>query len=196
MSNKKIKTIELHIKNMTSTCCVRLLDIIFRENDITVNSLRLGYANVNYDYTKISKNKIIEIINTEGFEVIKSREEQIVEQTKIAVIELIHEMGNSNSIAQKAEYIVEKLGLNYRYLSKLFSKHEPLTLERYIILNKIEKIKRLIDGNEYTLSEIAYMMDYNSVQYLSNQFKKETNMTLSEYKDSDGSSKKALLDLY
>ena len=180
---------------MTSNCCIKLLNIIFKKNDIQVNTLRLGYANVTYDYTKISKNKIIEIVNNEGFEVLKNKEEQIVEQTKLAVIELIHEMSNANSIVQKAGYIVEKLGLNYRFLSKLFSKYEPVTLEKYIILNKVEKIKRLIDGEEYSLSEIAYMMDYNSVQYLSNQFKKETGMSLSEYKKSDRTSKKTLSEL-
>jgi AraC family transcriptional regulator len=99
------------------------------------------------------------------------------------VFELIYKMNNVNSIAQKSEYIVEKLGLNYRYISNLFSKYEPQTLEKYIIRHKIERIKQLIDENEYTLGEIAYMMDYSSVQYLSNQFKKETGMTVSEYKN-------------
>ncbi len=66
----------------------------------------------------------------------------------------------------------------------------------YIILNKIERIKELIDQEELTLSEIAFMMDYSSVQYLSNQFKHTTGMTVSEYKESDRSSKKSIDQLY
>ena len=105
-------------------------------------------------------------------------------------------MNNTDSIMRKSEYIVEKLSLNYRYLSKLFSTYESITLERYIILNKIEKIKELIDNEEYTLSELSYMMDYSSVQHLSNQFKKETGMSVTEYKQSNRSIRKPLEELY
>ncbi|HYX07107.1 MAG TPA: helix-turn-helix domain-containing protein, partial [Bacteroidales bacterium] len=70
-------------------------------------------------------------------------------------------------------------------LSRVFNAQEPITLEKYIIVNKIERIKELIDSNEYTLSEIAYMMDYSSVQYLSNQFRQITGISVTEYKHSD-----------
>jgi YesN/AraC family two-component response regulator len=69
-------------------------------------------------------------------------------------------------------------------MSKLFSKYEKTTLEKYIINQKINKAKELIKTDEYTLSEIAYMMDYSSVQHLSNQFKKITGQSVSEFKDS------------
>ena len=127
---------------------------------------------------------------------IKSREHKIIDQIKTAVIELIHHSNNVDSIVRKSEYLVEKLGLGYQQLSKLFSKHEDITLERYIILNKIERIKELIDSDEYSLSEIAYIMDYSSVQYLSNQFKKETGLSVSDYKKSDKSIKRTLDNLY
>jgi AraC-like DNA-binding protein len=86
--------------------------------------------------------------------------------------------------------------LSYQQLSKLFSKYEAVTLERYIILNKIERIKELIMQDEYTLSEIAYMMDYSSVQYLSNQFKKETGYSVTEYKKLGLNLKKPVENLY
>ncbi len=85
--------------------------------------------------------------------------------------------------------------MSYQQLSKMFSKHEDITLERYTILNKIERIKELIDQEEFTLSEIAYIMDYSSVQYLSNQFKKETGISVSDYKKSDKSIKRSLDNL-
>jgi len=86
--------------------------------------------------------------------------------------------------------------LSFQQISKLFSKHEPITLERYIILNKIERVKELILRDEYTLSEIAYLMDYSSVQYLSNQFKKETGFSVTDYKKEGMNLKKNLDELY
>jgi AraC-like DNA-binding protein len=105
-------------------------------------------------------------------------------------------MNNVDSIARKSDYLVEKTGLSYPYLSRIFSNHEHITLEKYIILNKIERIKELIDQEELTLSEIAFNMDYSSVQYLSNQFKQMTGMTVSDYKESDRSSKIPIDQLY
>ena len=181
---------------MISNCCIRTLKNDFEGNNIIVNEIRLGFANITYDPVEINERKIDSILAQSELSLIKSREQQIVEDIKIAVIELIHKMNNVNSIAKKSEYIVEKLGLNYRYLSKLFSKFEPITLERYIILNKIERIKSLIDEDEYSLSEISYMMDYSSVQYLSNQFKKETGYSVSDYKLQDKSERKPLTNLF
>jgi len=74
-------------------------------------------------------------------------------------------------------------------MSKVFSEHQHTTLEKYIIHQKVERIKHLIDSEEFTLSEISYMMDYSSVQYLSNQFKSITGITVSQYKESDRTSK-------
>ena len=187
---------KIYIKNMISNCCIRTLKNDFEGNNIIVNEIRLGFANITYDPVEINEKKIDSILAQSELSLIKSREQQIVEDIKIAVIELIHKMNNVNSIAKKSDYIVEKLGLNYRYLSKLFSNFESITLEKYIIFHKIERIKNLIDEDEYTLSEISYMMDYSSVQYLSNQFKKETGYSVSDYKLTDNSEKKSLTDLY
>ncbi len=189
-------TKKIYIKNMISNCCIRTLKIDFEENNITVDEIYLGFAKITYDPVEINEAKIKSILALSELILIKSREQKIVEDIKTAVIELIHKMNNVNSIAKKSDYIVEKLGLNYRYLSKLFSKFEPITLEKYIILHKIESIKNLIDEEEYTLSEIAYMMDYSSVQYLSNQFKKETGYSVSDYKLLEQKGKKSLTDLY
>lgn len=71
----------------------------------------------------------------------------------------------------------------YSKLSKIFSSETGVTLEKYLILLKIERVKKLIINNEYTLSEIAYMLGYSSVQYLSNQFKKTTGFTVSQFKN-------------
>jgi len=186
----------LHIKNMICNCCLKLLKIEFEKAGIIVLSAKPGVVNVKFDPEQITIDKIETILSEMGMELIKTREIKIVEQIKIAVIELIHQSNNVDSLLRKSDYLVDKLALSYQQLSKIFSKHEPITLEKYIILNKLERIKELIDSNEYTLSEIAYMMDYSSVQYLSNQFKKETGMSVSDYKRSEQSIKRTLDNLY
>ena len=174
---------------MVCNICKLFLQEKFEELGLVVKEITLGKVHIIHPYKKISHATIKSMLNKYGFELVYSREDRIVEEIKIAVIELVHQLNNVDSIVRKSDYLVEKLGFSYQYLSKLFSEHESHTLERYIILQKIERIKQLIDSEEFTLSEIAYMMDYSSVQYLSNQFKSTTGITVSQYKESDGSSK-------
>ena len=183
---EQLVTETLFIKNMVSNCCLILLKERLTAIGMKVNNISLGSASVSYDKNKLSFNNIRSVIQSIGLDVIENREHQLVEQIKIAIIELVHHMNNVDSIARKADYLVEKLGYSYPYLSRLFSASEPLTLEKYTILQKIERIKELILSEEYTLSEIAFMMDYSSVQYLSNQFRKITGVSVSEFKNSPG----------
>jgi AraC-like DNA-binding protein len=186
---------ELHIKNMMCNCCITIVKNILEINHIKVNEIKLGHAKVTFNNDSPNMEQLDKLLRKEGFALLISREKRIVDQTKLAVVELIHQMNNVNSMVQKSEYLVEKLNLSYQQLSKLFSKHENITLEKFIIQNKIERIKELIDSDEFTLSEIAYMMDYSSVQYLSAQFKKETGVTVSDYKKGTKVDKKSIEDM-
>lgn len=180
---------------MLCDCCQKLIKLEFESVGIKVIMIRQGLAEISYNSAKMSLKKIEYILKENGMSLIKSREQKIVEAIKVAVVELVHQSNNVDSMLRKSDYLVEKLGLSYQILSKMFSKHEKITLERFTILNKTERIKELIDQEEYTLSEIAYIMDYSSVQYLSNQFKKETGMSVSEYKKSDKAIKRSLNNL-
>lgn len=181
---------------MVCQCCLRVIREELEKSGITVEEIQLGKATISFDETTITLEEIRKVLVDLGTDLIESRDHRLVEDIKQAVIELIHEMNNVDSMVRKSEYLVEKTGLSYSYLSRIFSSHENITLEKFIILHKIERIKELIDQNEFTLSEIAFMMDYSSVQYLSNQFKHITEMTVSEYKESDRSSKKPIDKLY
>ena len=185
----------INIRNMLCSCCITVVKLEFEKAGIDILEIRPGYAKIEFDGGQINLDEIEKLLNKHSMGLIKTREQQIVDQIKTAVIELIHHSNNINSIMRKSDYLVEKLAMSYQQLSKIFSKYENTTLEKYIIKNKIERIKELIDSNEYSLSEIAYMMDYSSVQYLSNQFKKETGMSVSEYKKSDKKSKKSVDEL-
>jgi len=172
----------VHIKNMVCNCCKLFLKEKLEESGIIVHEIKLGKAKLSYDSSAISHEAINNILNRYGFSLMENRDDKLVGEIKIAVIELIHHLNNVNSIVRKSDYLVEKLGSSYPHLSKVFSEHENGTLEKYIILQKIERIKHLLKEEDYSLSEIAYMMDYSSVQYLSNQFKKITGVTVSQFR--------------
>ena len=180
---------------MVSHCCVILLKEKFQDLGITVKDITLGNACITYNSREFNHRKINEILGKYGFSLLKNKDEKLVSEIKVAVVELIHQLNNVNSIVRKSDYLVEKLGYSYPHLSKVFSDHEHITLEKFIINHKIEKIKHLLDDDEYSLSEIAYMMDYSSVQYLSNQFKKITGITVSQYKKGSEITTRSIDDL-
>jgi AraC-like DNA-binding protein len=181
-------------RNMVCNCCVILLKERLENSGITISEVKLGELTIQNPDAE-SDETVREVVNSIGLEIIKDKNQLLVEKIKLTVIELIHHLNNVNSIIRKSDYLVDKLGISYQVLSKTFSQHEPITLERYIILQKMEKIKELIDTGEYTLSEIAYLMDYSSVQHLSSQFRSITGLTPTEYRHSDRSLRKSIDNL-
>ena len=186
----------IFIKNMICSCCIRLVKEDLTKIGITVIEVKLGEATVIYDPEIISITQIEEALQNLGMELIKNKDEILVEQIKQTIIELVHYMNNVDSIVRKSEYLVEKMGRSYQTLSKMFSKVEPITLEKYIILQKIERVKELAMEDKISLSEIAWMMDYSSPHHLSSQFKLITGISLSDFKKDPASYKKPLDKLY
>jgi len=172
----------IKLKNMVSRSCVKYISLLLHNAGAEVRVIRLGEVEFGYDPLLHSETYFTELLESEGYEPIISREEHIIEKTKTAVIELIHQAGNVNSLIRNSDYLVERLGMSYTYLSALFSKYEHITLEKFIILHKIEKVKELIEYDEFTLSEISLQLGYSSVQYLSNQFRQVTGISVSDYK--------------
>ena len=106
----------------------------------------------------------------------------LVEKVKNTIIELIHSY-DTVDIKQKISSIIsEKLNVDYNHLSSMFSSTQGITIEKYIILQRIERAKELLVYNELSLSEIAYKLGYTNVQHLSTQFKKVTGLTPSHFK--------------
>ena len=186
----------IFIRNMMCSSCVRVVKEDLTRLGITVLEVKLGEASIIYDHKKISKSQIDEALQELGMGLIQNKDEILVEQIKQTIIELVHYMNNVDSIVRKSEYLVEKMGKSYQTLSKLFSKVEPITLEKYIILQKIERVKELAMEDKISLSEIAWMMDYSSPHHLSNQFKIITGISLSDFKKDPASHKKSINNLY
>lgn len=183
-SNLNTKRATLHIKNMVSNSCIRIVrEELQRTGFVQVIHIELGLAEIFYDTQIISLENINSILQKNGFLLIDNKDEKLVERIKTSVIQLIYYGNNTNSLIRNSDYLSDKLGYPYVQLSKVFSEKTGTTLEKYIILIKIEKIKELISYDEITLSEISYAMGYSSVQYLSNQFKQVTGVSVSEYKN-------------
>ncbi len=174
--------IQLIIKNMVSRRCIQSVEGILFDMGISVKKVSLGIADIECDNFDLILDKLKKALIEQGFEIIQNKEFQILEQIKVSVLEMIYYGNNLNTIIRNSDYLSDKLGLPYGQLSKLFSELTGQTLEKYIILVKIERVKELLAYNEMTLSEISYQMGYSSVQYLSTQFKQVTGYSVSEYK--------------
>ena len=116
-----------------------------------------------------------------GFEMIDDKKNQLVDKIKTIMIELVH-YSPEGSRLNLSEILSDQLHYDYNYLSNIFSKAEHTTIEKYFIKQKIEKVKELLEYDDKTLSMIADEMNYSSVAYLSNQFKKETGLSPTQYK--------------
>jgi len=116
-----------------------------------------------------------------GFELLDDRRSQIIEKIKNIIINEVHH-SDTESNFNLSDIIASQLHLDYHYLSNLFSEIEGITIEKYFINQKIEKVKELIMYDELSLSEIAFRLNYSSVGHLSNQFKKVTGFAPSYFK--------------
>lgn len=172
---------KLIVKNMTCHCCLKLIRRILADAGVEVADIRLGEVIIRFDPEIISLEQITALLEAEGFEMVHNKEKQLVEQIKSAVVELVH-YSTYNAMIRNSDFLVEKFNLSYQHISSIFSKHESTTLEKYIIRQKIDKVKELVQYGDLTLSEIAFMMGYSSVQYLSTQFKTITGISVSDYK--------------
>ena len=182
----------LNIKNMVCPRCVEAVARIMEEHNLIVSSIKLGEVILKEDLEESHLNRLSDSLLNDGFELLSDKKSKIVNQLKSEIIKMIHyddDLGTSEKISSR---LSTNLGVDYSYLSKLFSEVEGITIERYVILQKVERIKELLVYNELTISEIAYKMNYSSSQHLSRQFKSTTGLTPSEFKSSTGQRRMSL----
>ena len=183
-SEIKPGTTKLLIKNMVCGRCIKVVKEELEKLGLDVRTIVLGEVIVENTLNKTQIDKIKKVLEDNGFELIENKRAKLIEKIKLEILDLVRndEEGNPTE-ANYSDYIVEKIGIDYHYLSTLFSSVENITIEQYIILQKIERAKELLKYGELTLSEIAYKLGYSSVQHLSNQFKKVTGFTASQFKN-------------
>ncbi|HYG40423.1 MAG TPA: AraC family transcriptional regulator [Cytophagales bacterium] len=174
---------QLHIKNMVCNRCITVVKDELEKLGLHVEKINLGEVVLGEHEEEVDRAKIVEALTKHGFQLLDDKKSLIIEKIKTTVIELIHHQEKAGGSNFNFSYLIEeKVGMDYTYLSSLFSTLEGVTLEKYIINQKVEKVKELLVYGELNLSEIAYQMGYSSVQHLSTQFKKVTGLTPSHFK--------------
>ena len=171
---------KLAIKNMVCPRCIQAVSNALSELAVTPLAIRLGEVVLAEPLTAGQQQRFQQQLLALGFELLDGQQQQTVSKIKATVIHHIHDLEDPEF--HFTRILPEKLHREYSQLSKLFSETEGITIEQYVILQRIEKIKELLSYNELTLSEIAYRLGYSSVAYLSAQFKKVTGFTPSQFK--------------
>tara|TARA_B100001971_G_C18123384_1_gene500665 strand:- start:40 stop:609 length:570 start_codon:yes stop_codon:yes gene_type:complete len=171
----------VYIRNMVCPRCIDTVKSIFSELDVPIIKIQLGEVITPSSLDKAQKIFLSGRLSDHGFELLTDSKSKLISRIKSLLVHWIHyptEAMNKNF----SLLLSEELDHDYSYLSKLFSSVEGITIERFIVRQKVEKVKEFIAYNELRLSEIAYQMGYSSVAYLSTQFKNETGMTPTEFK--------------
>lgn len=166
---------------MVSDRCKMVVKSELQKHGLHFITVQLGEVEVMEDIST----ELYDTLNTDlkktGLELMDDKNSILVERIKIIIIELVHHTEDQIKI-NLSDYLSEKLNHNYTYLSNLFSEVKGTTIEQYFLSHKIERVKELLVYDELNLTEIAYKMHYSSVAHLSNQFKKMTGLTPSQFK--------------
>jgi AraC-like DNA-binding protein len=165
--------------------CPRCLDTvreIFDSLSIDATLIELGEVTTSAKVSTAQTSELKDKLAQRGFELLEDHNSKLISQIKGIIVAHVHH----SQEALKVNYstlLAESLHHDYSSLSRLFSSVEGITIERFILKQKIEKVKELIFYNEFSLSEIAHRMKYSSVAHLSAQFKKETGITPTVFKN-------------
>jgi AraC family transcriptional regulator len=175
--------------------CDRCIMVVRQELDkasIEYKNVHLGDVELAKPIDDHQKAKLNDSLNALGFELLDDRKSAIITQIKSAIIKMVHANELVESNKKLSVILSEKLGMDYHYLSSLFSSIEGVTIEKYVILQRIERAKELLIYDELSLNEIADALGYSSVQHLSLQFKKVTGLTPTYFKQLKEKNRKPL----
>jgi len=154
-------------------------------------SVELGEVVLDKELLPEQKSAVAAKLESLGFALIDDKRSRLIGQIKTLIVELVHHPSDELK-TNLSDFLSERLHHDYNYISTLFSEVEGTTIEKYFIAQKIEKVKELLVYDELNLSEIAYKLNYSSVAYLSNQFKKVTGLTPTHFKNIKGNKRKPL----
>lgn len=174
-------SMNIHIKNMVCNRCKMVVKNILVELGLTPIHVELGEIVLAENDISSVKDKLLRRLQSVGFELLDDKKTKTIEKIKNLITDLVQDK-RDNLDQTLSEYLRSQLLQDYSALSKLFSEVEGITIEKYHILQKIEKVKELLVYDEMSLGEIADQLHYSSSAYMSNQFKKVTGLTPGQFK--------------
>ncbi|WP_162303728.1 helix-turn-helix domain-containing protein [Hymenobacter sediminis] len=175
--------VRLSIRNMVCPRCLRVVQRELEKAGLLVDAVALGAANVRTaDGSPVDEQRVQEALQAYGFALVEDPRDQLIEQVKAVVVELVHYTpAEQQPFHTYSHYISERVGRSYAYLSHQFSVREGLTLEKYIIRQKVERAKELLSYQDENVASVAKRLGYSSAAHLTNQFRQVTGMSPSDY---------------
>lgn len=167
---------KLYIKYMVSLRCKILVKDELNKLGLHETNIDLGTAEVLEDLTQEQRDLLKKNLLRSGLELLDDKKSILIEKIKNVIVELIHYSDELPKV-NYSDYISKKLNYDYTYLANIFSEVKGISIQHYIILNKIERVKELLLYDELNLTQISYKLNYSSVAHLSNQFKKVTGLS-------------------
>lgn len=162
--------------------CIAVIKDEFKASGYHINKISLGKILLSDELTRERHDQIQRILSANGFEMISNRQMRIVEQAKELINKVFSENIRYDAKLRFSSLLSESLHMNYDSISELFTELEGITLEKYIITKRLEKVKELLVYTDFTLTEIAYITGFSSINHLSRQFKELTGFSPSHFK--------------
>jgi AraC-like DNA-binding protein len=172
---------KLYIKYMVSLRCKMIVKEELAKLGIRYVIVDLGMVEILEEVTDIQRDLLKESLLRSGLELLDDKKSILIEKIKNVITEMIHYTEEAPKL-NYSDYLSEKLNYDYTYLSNIFSEVKGITIQQFIIMHKIERVKELLLYDELNLTEISHKLHYSSVAHLSNQFKKVTGLSPSFYK--------------
>jgi len=176
---------------MVCNRCKMIVKSELEKLGIHPETIDLGEVTLSQELQSGQKDQITSTFEKLGFELIDDKKSKYIEKIKSLIIELVHQQ-NSQLNTTLSDYLSRNVYHDYFFLSNLFSEVEGITIEKYFIAQKIEKVKELLAYGELSLTEIADQLHYSSSAHLSNQFKKVTGLSPSHFKNIRSNQRKSL----
>jgi AraC-like DNA-binding protein len=185
---------KLYIKFMLSTRCKIVVKDILKDMDLHFVIVDLGEVEIMEDLDSEQLEELKSALLVSGLELMDNKKAILIERIKNTIIEMVHHSNEGLKI-NFSNFLSEKLNHDYTYMANLFSEVQGTTIEQFMIAHKVERIKELIIYGELNITEIAWKMNYSSVAHLSNQFKKMTGLSPSQFKQLKEKTRRSLEEL-
>lgn len=173
--------LKIYIKYMLSARCKMVVKEELKKLGLHFIVVDLGEVEIMENISSDQREQLKVGLLSSGLELMDDKKAILIERIKTTVVDMVHHADQEIKI-NFSDFLSEKIGKDYTYLANLFSEVQGMTIQQFIIAHKVEKIKELIIYEELNLTEIAWKMNYSSVAHLSNQFKKTTGLTPSQFK--------------
>ncbi len=173
---------KIFIKYMVTNRCKTAVKEVLKDHGLHFVVVDLGEVEIMEDLSGMQRERVRLALQHSGLELLDDKRAILIEKVKNIIIEMVH---YSKEPVKKnfSDYLSEKLNYDYTYLANLFSEVQGTTIQQFVISHKIERIKELMMYDELNITEIAFLMNYSSVAHLSNQFKKTTGLSPSQFRN-------------